>query len=174
MSDTRIECDTMGEMEVPSEALYGASTQRAVLNFPISGEPVNSGVVHAYGLIKWAAARINGELGHVDKDLTAQIETAAEEVYQEWTKGVPRYDLRRTVMNAVSAHPPSTTGKRSLKIYGVTQDQIDRIFANIEDQAMIIKAVFDEKIVRLKKGDELPPGVFKTGMSTGPRGAGKG
>ena len=44
---------------------------------------------------------------------------------------------------------------------GVTQDQIDRIFANIEDQAMVIKAVFDEKIARLKKGDELPPGVFK-------------
>ncbi len=41
------------------------------------------------------------------------------------------------------------------------QDQIDRIFANVEDQAMVIKAVFDEKIARLKKGDELPPGVFK-------------
>ena len=44
---------------------------------------------------------------------------------------------------------------------GVAQDRIDRIFANIEDQAMVIKAVFDEKIARLKKGDELPPGVFK-------------
>ena len=54
--------------------------------------------------------------------IDALLDTA-EEVYQEWTKGVPRYDLRRTVMNAVSAHPPSTTGKRSLKIYGVTQDQ---------------------------------------------------
>ncbi len=41
------------------------------------------------------------------------------------------------------------------------QNQIDRIFASVEDQAMVIKAVFDEKIARLKKGDELPPGVFK-------------
>jgi DNA-directed RNA polymerase subunit beta len=41
------------------------------------------------------------------------------------------------------------------------QDQIDRVFASVEDQAMVIKAVFDEKISRLKKGDELPPGVFK-------------
>jgi len=41
------------------------------------------------------------------------------------------------------------------------QHQIDRIFASVEDQAMVIKAVFDEKIARLKKGDELPPGVFK-------------
>jgi DNA-directed RNA polymerase subunit beta len=44
---------------------------------------------------------------------------------------------------------------------GPTQDQIDRIFSSVEDQAMVIKAVFDEKIARLKKGDELPPGVFK-------------
>nr|MDJ0869154.1 DNA-directed RNA polymerase subunit beta [Myxococcota bacterium] len=42
-----------------------------------------------------------------------------------------------------------------------TQDRIDRVFANIEEQAMVIKAVFDERIARLKKGDELPPGVFK-------------
>ena len=81
MSSTRIERDTMGEMEVPEEALYGASTQRAVLNFPISGESSNPGLIHAYGLIKWAAARVNGELGHVNKDLTIQIERAAEEVY---------------------------------------------------------------------------------------------
>jgi DNA-directed RNA polymerase subunit beta len=44
---------------------------------------------------------------------------------------------------------------------GPTQDRVDRIFANIEEQASVIKAVFDEKIARLKKGDELPPGVFK-------------
>ena len=78
MSSTRIERDTMGEMDVPEEALYGASTQRAVLNFPISGESSNPGLIHAYGLIKWAAARVNGELGHVNKDLTIQIERAAE------------------------------------------------------------------------------------------------
>jgi len=81
-NDTRIEKDTMGEMEVPASALYGASTQRAVLNFPVSGEPVESGMVRAYGLIKWAAARVNGELGHVDKDKTELIEKAALEVYE--------------------------------------------------------------------------------------------
>lgn len=46
---TRIEKDSMGEMPVPAEALYGASTQRAVLNFPVSGRPVPYPVVHAYG-----------------------------------------------------------------------------------------------------------------------------
>ena len=72
----------MGEMPVPSDALYGASTQRAVLNFPVSHRPVDPGIVHAYGLIKWAAARVNGELGHVAKEKTELIEQAAEEVYE--------------------------------------------------------------------------------------------
>ena len=47
----------------------------------------------------------------------------ALDVHGEWTKGVPRYDLRRTVMNAVAEHPPSPTGRHSLKIYGVAQDK---------------------------------------------------
>ena len=47
----------------------------------------------------------------------------AEAVYGEWTKSVPRYDLSRTVMNAVSEHPPSPMGGRSLRIYSVSQDQ---------------------------------------------------
>ncbi len=80
--ETRTERDTMGEMEVPIEALWGASTQRAVLNFPISGELVDPGIVHAYGLIKWAAARANGELGVVPKELVELIEQAAEEVFE--------------------------------------------------------------------------------------------
>jgi len=81
MSEVRTENDSMGEMEVPANALYGASTQRAVLNFPVSGEPLDAGVVHAYGLIKWAAARANGELGHVPREKTELIEKAAADVY---------------------------------------------------------------------------------------------
>jgi len=47
----------------------------------------------------------------------------AKDVYLEWSKGVPRYDLRRQIMNAVAEHPPSLTSRRSLKIYGVTMDK---------------------------------------------------
>ena len=82
MNENRIERDTMGEMEVPADALYGASTQRAVINFAISGESRSPYLIHAYGLIKWAAARVNGELGHVETSLTDQIEIAAKEVYE--------------------------------------------------------------------------------------------
>lgn len=77
---TRIEIDSMGEMAVPVEALYGASTQRAVLNFPVSGRGVLLPVIHAYGLIKWAAARVHQELGLLPQDKAALIEQAALEV----------------------------------------------------------------------------------------------
>ena len=46
----------------------------------------------------------------------------AKEVYGEWSKGVPRYDLRRRIMTAVANHPPSLSGRHSLKIYSVSQD----------------------------------------------------
>src|SRR5438477_589290 len=54
---TRIEKDSMGEMAVPEEALYGASTQRAVLNFPVSGYRFSRPFIRALGLIKWGAAQ---------------------------------------------------------------------------------------------------------------------
>ncbi len=71
----------MGEMEVPGTALWGASTQRAVLNFPVSGEGLDPALIHAYGLIKWAAARANRELGIVPDELADLIESAAAEVF---------------------------------------------------------------------------------------------
>lgn len=77
---TRTETDSMGALAVPAEALYGASTQRAVLNFPVSGRCVPLPVIHAYGLIKWAVARVHDELGLLPQDHAALIEQAALEV----------------------------------------------------------------------------------------------
>jgi fumarate hydratase class II len=78
--NTRIEKDSMGEMAVPADALYGASTQRAVLNFPVSGRCVPLPVIHAYGLIKWAAARVHQSLGLLPQDKASLIEQAALEL----------------------------------------------------------------------------------------------
>ena len=78
--ETRTEKDTMGEMRVPVSALYGASTQRAVLNFPISGRPVPADVIHAYGYLKAACAKVNGSLGVLNKSRVAAIVDAAGEV----------------------------------------------------------------------------------------------
>ena len=77
---TRIERDSMGEMKVPGDALYGASTQRAVLNFPISGERMPRRFLRALALIKLAAAETNAGLGLIDQDLSAAIAGAAREV----------------------------------------------------------------------------------------------
>ena len=80
MQKTRIEHDSMGELAVPSDALYGASTQRAVENFAISGQAMHPALIHAYGLIKEAAALANGEIGVLDSALAGSIAAAAREV----------------------------------------------------------------------------------------------
>jgi fumarate hydratase class II len=80
LAQTRIEHDSMGEVEVPAAALYGAQTARAVANFPISGQPVPPPVVHALALVKEAAARVNRELGVLDGDRADAIAAAAAEV----------------------------------------------------------------------------------------------
>src|SRR5438045_5682566 len=79
---TRVEKDSMGEMSVPESALYGASTQRAVLNFPISGQRFSRPFIRALGLIKWAAAQANADLGLLDAERSALIVQAAEEVIE--------------------------------------------------------------------------------------------
>ena len=76
----RIERDSMGEMQVPGDALYGAQTQRAVLNFPISNLRFPRSFIAAMGLIKKAAAEINMELGELDERRGQAIIQAAEEV----------------------------------------------------------------------------------------------
>ncbi len=80
MSEQRIEKDSMGEMPVPANALYGASTQRAVLNFPVAGRGFDRSMIRAMGLIKWAAALANKDLGVVPADKCDWIARAAEEV----------------------------------------------------------------------------------------------
>jgi fumarate hydratase class II len=77
MSQTRIERDTMGDVELPADALYGAQTQRAVENFPISGEQLPPEIIQALGIVKLAAARVNRELGLLPPDVADAIEAAA-------------------------------------------------------------------------------------------------
>ena len=76
----RVEHDTMGEMRVPSDALYGAQTQRAVDNFPISGLRFPRAFIRALGLIKSAAARVNGRIGQLPPELAASIAKASDQV----------------------------------------------------------------------------------------------
>ena len=76
----RIEADSMGELQVPIDALYGAQTQRAVNNFPISGLTMPREFIRALGHIKLAAAKVNLDLGLLDENKSASIVKAAEQV----------------------------------------------------------------------------------------------
>ncbi|MGW4462457.1 class II fumarate hydratase [Micromonospora sp. NPDC004704] len=76
----RVERDTMGEVEVPADALWRAQTQRAVQNFPISGRGLEPAHIRALAQIKGAAAQVNAELGVIDSDVAAAIATAAAHV----------------------------------------------------------------------------------------------
>jgi len=79
---TRIEKDSMGQMPVPADALYGASTARAIANFPIAHRPLPPAVIHAFGHLKAACAQANKDLGKLPGELADAIIAAADEVAQ--------------------------------------------------------------------------------------------
>ena len=80
MTKTRVEADSMGEFNVPAEVLYGATTARAVENFPISGRPFPPEFIKMFGELKLACAKANEKLGKLDKNLSKSIEQAAKRV----------------------------------------------------------------------------------------------
>ncbi len=80
MSEYRIEKDSLGDVQVPADAFYGAQTQRAVQNFPISGLPFPRRFIQALGLIKQAAAKANRDLGLLDEEKADAIIHAAQRV----------------------------------------------------------------------------------------------
>ncbi|GAA2241030.1 class II fumarate hydratase [Streptomyces amakusaensis] len=88
--DHRIEHDSMGEVRVPAHAKWRAQTQRAVENFPVSGQRLERSHIEALARIKGAAARVNAELGVVDKDIADAIAGAADEVAEgRWDEHFP-------------------------------------------------------------------------------------
>ena len=76
----RVERDSLGEVNVPADALYGAQTQRAFENFPISGQRFGRRFIQALGLIKQSAAGVNQELGYLEGNIAQAIAAAASEV----------------------------------------------------------------------------------------------
>jgi fumarate hydratase class II len=78
----RIEKDSMGEMEVPIQALYGATTQRAVLNFPVSGRSLPTSLIRAFALLKRSAAIANCKLKLLDEDRKNLIVTSCEDIIE--------------------------------------------------------------------------------------------
>jgi fumarate hydratase, class II len=180
---TRVERDSMGEMKVPADALYGASTQRAVLNFPISGLPLPRRFIRALALVKQAAAEANKDLGLLDADVADAIAAAAAEVaggrhdaqfpidiYQTGSGTSTNTNMNEVVANLASArlgggrrvHPNDDVNK--------CQSSNDTIPTALQLSAAI--AIEDELLPALEKlrdaldakADELWP-VVKTGRT---------
>ena len=80
MTEYRIETDSMGEINVPSTARYGAQTQRAINNFSISGRPLPASFIQAVALIKKSAAQVNRDLGLLDEPIAQAIVEASEAI----------------------------------------------------------------------------------------------
>ncbi len=90
MAEYRLEYDSMGDVRVPADALYGAQTQRAVDNFPISGIHFPSAFLRALAQIKWCASAVNELLGRLDSERATAIRSAADEIIDgRWSDQFP-------------------------------------------------------------------------------------
>ncbi|HSS51463.1 MAG TPA: lyase family protein, partial [Thermoanaerobaculia bacterium] len=96
MSELRIEKDSLGEIEVPAGAYYGAQTERARRNFPISGLTLPAGFIAAVAMIKGEAAPVNEELGTVPAQVAKAIRQAAEEIVEGKLDGQFPLDVFQT------------------------------------------------------------------------------
>src|SRR5688572_9065659 len=81
-AQTRIETDSMGEIEVSADKYWGAQTERSLLHFNIGDDKMPREMIRALGILKKAAAQVNGELGKLPKDKLQLIEQAADEVIE--------------------------------------------------------------------------------------------
>ncbi len=130
-SQYRIEIDSLGEVRVPVDAYYGAQTQRAVENFPISGKTAQRGFIWASGMVKLAAAKVHKELGLLEDKIADAIIKAAEEVIQG------RWDSQFVVdvyqAGAGTSHNMNTNeviANRALEILGYNKGSYEIVHPN--------------------------------------------
>ena len=131
VNNTRIERDSMGEMSVPTDAYYGASTMRAVLNFPISGRPVPWQVIHAFALLKRACAETNVELKKLDRRRSGLIVRACDEIIagqhaQEFIVTL----LEGSGGTSINMNTNEVIANRALQISGCRAGDYDSIHPN--------------------------------------------
>jgi len=115
----RIETDSMGPVEVPAGAYWGAQTQRAVNNFQISGFRMPREFIRALGLIKWAAARANASLGLLDPKLAEAIQQAADEVIEgKWDDHFPVDVFQTGSGTSTNMNANEVIANRAIEILG--------------------------------------------------------
>jgi len=177
----RIEHDSMGELQVPEDALWGAQTQRAVENFPISGLTMPRQFIASLGLVKWAAAGANAELGLMKSDVAVAVQKAALEVAEGQHDGHFPIDVFQTGsgtssnMNANEVIAHLATGKLGSDVHpndhvNMSQSSNDviptcvHVSAAIAIQQQLLPALEHLGGVLEVKADELRD-VVKTGRT---------
>lgn len=135
MADFRIERDSMGEVRLPAKAYYGAQTQRAVENFPISGQPLPKELIHALGLVKWAAAEVNRDLGRLtgsgkrplsDREVEALIAACREVAEGKFDDQFP-IDVYQTGSGTSSnMNANEVIANRAIELSGSDRFQVDK------------------------------------------------
>lgn len=120
MKDYRIEEDSMGPMRLPSGALYGAKTQRAVENFPVSGLRMPRSFLKALGIIKSAAAEVNAELGLLQNEIAEAVSKAADEVAAgKWDDHFPVDIFQTGSATSTNMNVNEVIASRALQILGL-------------------------------------------------------
>ena len=179
----RIERDSMGEMAVPGDALYGASTQRAVLNFPISGQRFPRRFIRALALVKLAAAETNAELGLLEPDVARAIAAGAAsvadgdhdeqfpiDIYQTGSGTSTNTNMNEVVAHLATARLGSDRGVHPNDEVNRCQSSNDTIPTALQlAAAMAIEEALIPALVGLQealaaKADEFWP-VIKTGRT---------
>ncbi len=122
MTDFRIEKDSLGEVKVPIDALYGAQTQRAIENFPVSGIRFPRVFIRALGLIKATAAEVNAELGLLDTTIAQAIQQAALEVANgKWDDHFPLDVFQTGSATSTNMNANEVISRRAKQILGSSE-----------------------------------------------------
>jgi len=117
--DARLESDFLGSVAVPAGAYWGAHTQRAIANFPLTGYPVPRALVHAFGQVKLACCRSNAELGLLDARRAAAISRACEEVADgQWDSQFPVDALQGGAGTSTNMNANEVIANRAIEILG--------------------------------------------------------
>ena len=125
MTDFRIEKDSLGEVKVPVDALYGAQTQRAIENFPVSGIRFPRAFIRSLGLIKAAAAEVNAELGLLDPRLALAIQQAALEVEGgKWDDHFPLDIFQTGSATSTNMNANEVIARRASQLLGSSEARI--------------------------------------------------
>lgn len=179
---TRIEKDSMGELNVPENALYGAQTQRAINNFPISGEPLPEAFIRALITLKAAAARANEALECITPDMSKAIQAACDEllnddslmshfpvdVYQTGSGTSTNMNANEVIATLATRHLGSPVSPNDHVNYGQSSNDIIptaiHVSAAVELVGHLVPAMTHLKTTIEEKGDSLA-GYTKTGRT---------